>query len=560
MLIFTDYAGQDSHQHKDFRSTYLCYLNHVRNCRLQNDAEALSLQFTGAFQAVCQEEYMVLTTRKVLEVVRAGAADLLAGEIGHQVEATKEELGHNKSSTAARSAHDSFADALLPLTPTLNARVVLINTLIPYKVAVANDLNTGVDSATHYKRAKRTGEILNTLQQTPPAPSCSTPPGSPSNFVSTATSSEASSSSASAVSTSALFSVPELNAAKKGSAFSITHTAEEEALDFAESAVSDKASTAASKRKAGADDEANTSAKVRRKNTTDADALFDSDEVEEFISRIMWTVDNKCVWCLVEVYQEKVIDALRRRELRKSEPANDSCRNLNATPLMKKVFGLSRLKQIRRSFVVDLNLDMPEFHDQAVMKAIRLTTDDHLDQALDALGVVTDRGKLRGVCSQLRETSWSLLQSSGDFTKFAQEAALMNLPEVEDPPTQTRIRPDFKREIAFGVITGHQQKADNNKNGMDLWRLTRFGKSVLDEGSPMVPLVQVIYEQGTIYKLVVRIRGIMVLAKVGVFTVPMHRNAIGAFQASMPTLEWFRVMFDAWNTASAIILGDLESD
>jgi hypothetical protein len=111
-------------------------------------------------------------------------------------------------------------------------------------------------------------------------------------------------------------------------------------------------------------------------------------------------------------------------------------------------------------------------------------------------------------------------------------------------------RPDFKlcigkRKIAFGEITGHQQKTDKNKNGIDLWRLARFEKSVLDEGAPMVPLVQIIYEQGTVYRLVVRTRGIMVLAEVGVFTVLMHMNAIGAFQASMQVLEWCRVMFDA---------------
>ncbi|KAI9240547.1 MAG: hypothetical protein BYD32DRAFT_151745 [Podila humilis] len=240
----------------------------------------------------------------------------------------------------------------------------------------------------------------------------------------------------------------------------------------------------------------------------------------------------------------------------------------NATPLMTQVFGASRLKEIKQLLVIDLNLDMPEFHDSSVIGAIRLRMKDRVDQALDALCVMTDR-KLHNL-----------------FEQF-----LLNLPKIEDPPSaeETLVNnfispilraflqrtednivahfpntdsstqkkqgvspdlPDFKlcigkREIAFGEITGHQQKADKSKNGIDLWRLARFGKSVLDEGAPKVPLVQIIYEQGTVYRLVVRTRGIMVLAEVGVFTIPMHMNAIGSFQASMQVLEWFRVKFDA---------------
>jgi len=58
-------------------------------------------------------------------------------------------------------------------------------------------------------------------------------------------------------------------------------------------------------------------------------------------------------------------------------------------------------------------------------------------------------------------------------------------------------------------------------------------------------------------RLFVRTRGAMVLAKVGVFTVPMHLNGVGVFQASMPVLIWLKVtkvLLDAWDTASAIIL------
>ena len=107
-------------------------------------------------------------------------------------------------------------------------------------------------------------------------------------------------------------------------------------------------------------------------------------------------------------------------------------------------------------------------------------------------------------------------------------------------------RPDFKvlignREASFGEVTGRSQRADKAKNGWDLWRLARFGKSVLDEGAPMVPLIQIIYDEGTVYRHFVQTRGIMVLAEVGVFTVPMHLNNVGSLQASLPVLNWYQV-------------------
>lgn len=44
----------------------------------------------------------------------------------------------------------------------------------------------------------------------------------------------------------------------------------------------------------------------------------------------------------------------------------------NATPLMTQVLGALRLKEIKRLLVVDLDLDMPEFHDSSVIRAIRV--------------------------------------------------------------------------------------------------------------------------------------------------------------------------------------------
>lgn len=90
MLNLTAYALQDLHQHKDFRSIYLCYLNHVQDCQKQNDAEALRLRYRDKL-ATCKEEHNLVATSKVPEAERVGAADMLTGEIDLRVEVSLHE-------------------------------------------------------------------------------------------------------------------------------------------------------------------------------------------------------------------------------------------------------------------------------------------------------------------------------------------------------------------------------------------------------------------------------------------------------------------------------------
>ncbi|KAF9083787.1 hypothetical protein BGX27_003996, partial [Mortierella sp. AM989] len=106
-------------------------------------------------------------------------------------------------------------------------------------------------------------------------------------------------------------------------------------------------------------------------------------------------------------------------------------------------------------------------------------------------------------------------------------------------------RPDFKvmigeKEVSFGEVTGPTQRNDKKKNGWDLYRLSRFGTAVLNEGTPVVPLIQVVADVGTVYRHFVKARGIMVLAEVGVFSAPTTTIHMGALLASLPTLFWFR--------------------
>ncbi|KAF9579909.1 hypothetical protein BGW38_003642, partial [Lunasporangiospora selenospora] len=78
------------------------------------------------------------------------------------------------------------------------------------------------------------------------------------------------------------------------------------------------------------------------------------------------------------------------------------------------------------------------------------------------------------------------------------------------------------------------------KNGWDLFRLSRFGTGVLNEGAQVVPLIQVIANEGTVYRHFVKDRGVMVLVEVGTFWVPTTVIHMGALLASLPTLFWFQ--------------------
>ncbi|KAG0257015.1 hypothetical protein BGZ95_005347 [Linnemannia exigua] len=97
-----------------------------------------------------------------------------------------------------------------------------------------------------------------------------------------------------------------------------------------------------------------------------------------------------------------------------------------------------------------------------------------------------------------------------------------------------------EKEVSFGEVTGPTQRNDKKKNGWDLYRLSRFGTAVLNEGAPVVPLIQVVADVGTVYRHFVKARGIMVLAEVGVFSVPTATIHMGALLASLPTLFWYQ--------------------
>ncbi|KAF9082681.1 hypothetical protein BGX29_003682, partial [Mortierella sp. GBA35] len=294
-------------------------------------------------------------------------------------------------------------------------------------------------------------------------------------------------------------------------------------------------------------------------DSSSGDDNVDTDEVNELIANITSVSHTECD-------TKDVIDTMRRHELKKTDPADTmilagTFSPWHPTDRMIKVFTHRRLRKIQESLRKDL--DSIDINDRCIQNAIRHKMNNNPTMAIQELGVLQDY-RLRMLFEHLimnlprkemeMQSEETLVVNNiapilKTFVNHVDDDIHTHFPNTEST-TQKRQglkadRPDFKvligdREASFGEVIGRCQRADKAKNGWDLWRLVRFGKSVLDEGAPMVPLIQIIYDEGTIYRHFVKIRGVMVLAEVGVFTVPMHLNNVGSLQASLPVLNWYQ--------------------
>ncbi|KAF9344342.1 hypothetical protein BGX26_004508 [Mortierella sp. AD094] len=311
------------------------------------------------------------------------------------------------------------------------------------------------------------------------------------------------------------------------------------------------------------------------------------DEVDSLITKITsvkhqkcdeWVLDGECVACLVDEYQKPAIDALRSGGLKKSEPADimilaGTFAPWNPTERMIRIFNKHRLKKIRNS--MKKKLDTIQLDDGCIQKAIRHRNNEDIEDAVQSLDGLTDtrlKTLFRQMIEELPDKEQEELAEETLITNyvspilrtfahnptkeilahFSFTLLVSLLPTCPNTNSRTQKRqglephrPDFKvvigdKESSFGEVTGPKQKNDKRKNGWDLFRLSKFGTALLNEGVDVVPLVQVIADCGTVYRHIVKIRGISVLAQVGIFTVPISVNQLGALQASLPVLFWLR--------------------
>ncbi|KAF9578657.1 hypothetical protein BGW38_005438 [Lunasporangiospora selenospora] len=312
-------------------------------------------------------------------------------------------------------------------------------------------------------------------------------------------------------------------------------------------------------------------------NSAHSDDSLDLDETDELVAMItsvkhkdcnLWVLDNRCLTCMTDKYKEASIRALRAKELKKSEPADimmlaGTFTPWHPTPMMEMVFSKKILKKIRDSLSKKMEPIDNQDADMSILQSIRHRANNKIEEAIEALNGVKDP-KLRRLFQQMVEELPTREQGEmSEETLIANHVspilrAFAHDPDLEIfahfPNTNSRAqtqqgvkpdRPDFKvvagnKEVAFGEVTGPCQRNDRKKNGWDLYRLSRFGTAVLNQGAEVVPLVQVVADSGTIYRHIVKDRGVMVLAEVGVFLVPTTTIHMGALLASLPTLVWFR--------------------
>ena len=107
-------------------------------------------------------------------------------------------------------------------------------------------------------------------------------------------------------------------------------------------------------------------------------------------------------------------------------------------------------------------------------------------------------------------------------------------------------RPDIRavaygKEVCWGEVTGPSQETFDAKNQWDTYRLARFGKSFLDAGNNVAPLLQIVYSNASYLRLSPKTRGIFLLEEVGTFIIPTTITMIPSLFATIPTLLVARV-------------------
>ncbi|KAI8353974.1 hypothetical protein B0O80DRAFT_451906 [Mortierella sp. GBAus27b] len=233
----------------------------------------------------------------------------------------------------------------------------------------------------------------------------------------------------------------------------------------------------------------------------------------------------------------------------------------NETELMGQIFEKGRLRRIRSSLVT--KLDPIDLDDKTIQNAIRLKMNNDQDAAEDMLDSLEDRS-LRSLFRDLiHNVPRKEVPTSSEFDLISNYIAPILRSCLHKPDEDVRTtfpntesltqknqglsadKPDFvlmvgDKEMSFGEVTGYRQRTDHAKSGVDLWRLVRFGSSVIHEGAPMVPLLQVIYDDATLYRLFPHLRGVLVLAEVGAISFPTHARSIGSLQVSFPVLQWYK--------------------
>ncbi|KAF9414365.1 hypothetical protein BGZ76_004881 [Entomortierella beljakovae] len=221
------------------------------------------------------------------------------------------------------------------------------------------------------------------------------------------------------------------------------------------------------------------------------------EELEELIEKITsvnhkecneWVINDACIACLVEDYRKLSIEALRRRELRKPEPADlmvliGTFAPWGPTDNMRKVFKGQLLKRIRESF---RKLELVPMDHSLVQQAILHKHNNDLTEAMESLNHIQDTklrnlfqqfiGELpeKSVCpiSEATLTVNNIVPILRSFVQDPSNEIFAQFPNTESVTQKKQglkaDRSDFKvviagKESSFGEFTGPAQKNHKSK-------------------------------------------------------------------------------------------------
>ncbi|KAG0258028.1 hypothetical protein DFQ27_004827, partial [Actinomortierella ambigua] len=172
------------------------------------------------------------------------------------------------------------------------------------------------------------------------------------------------------------------------------------------------------------------------------------------------------------------------------------------------------------------------------MNATCLRMNDQRDEAFEALESIKDRKK-RVMFATLIE------HLPLDKESRVAEETFVATPNTECTTQKDQgMRPDRPdivakisgRELLIGEVTGPSQKSYSAKNAWDLYRLARFGKSLLGD-NPFAPLVQIVHTKGVYMRLTIKARGMFLLERVGTFVIPTSVDMLPSLLGTIQTLN-----------------------
>ncbi|KAG0247349.1 hypothetical protein BG011_001637 [Mortierella polycephala] len=301
--------------------------------------------------------------------------------------------------------------------------------------------------------------------------------------------------------------------------------------------------------------------------TEDQNAIVDNQDRDDLLASVMrsrhnvceWIVEEKCMSCLFQEYQEMSIEALFAKEIKKVDVA-DAIATFGVfapyapTDRMRSVFGESRLENVAPI----VRLQVEEEYDLCVLKAIRLRMNNQRDEAFEALEGIKDR-KIRVMFATLIEhlpldKESRIAEETFVATYIApillgtlrtNEKVSIHFPNAvcvtQKDQGMHPDRPDIiakigGRELLLGEVTGPCQETYRAKNAWDLYRLARFGKSLLGD-NPFAPLIQIVHTKGTYMRLTIKARGMFLLERVGAFVIPTSVDMLPSLLGTIQTLS-----------------------